>query len=223
MLLNALAIVNVATEKFRPDVPLRSANAFGSRIETHGAVVKHRVTHEAPAVVSRANYWDPSKIADDTTWANYVSKGHHLKCVMEAPDKGAGWLVKDTRKPPSAASKWTGDLTGSETRRLRDSIDCLPLCADALRTWYWHENSVNQERDCDFEKRQLKGAFNGVGLNEKQTGTPANGDNVCYRIEHLDEAIAKDKTNPKKASKQDYVVDEKKYTVNLITHACEQI
>jgi hypothetical protein len=69
----------------------------------------------------------------------------------------------------------------------------------------------------------LKGAFNGVGLNEKQTGTPANGDNVCYRIEHLDEAIANDKTNPKKASEQEYVVDKTKYTVSLMSHVCEQI
>jgi hypothetical protein len=33
-------------------------------------------------------------------------------CLMEATDAGAGWLEKDPRKPPSAASKWTGDLRG---------------------------------------------------------------------------------------------------------------
>lgn len=55
---------------------------------------------------------DPSKVADDAMWATYVSKGQHLKCIMEAPAKGAEWLEKDTRTRPSAASKWTGDLTG---------------------------------------------------------------------------------------------------------------
>lgn len=59
-----------------------------------------------------ARAWDPSKVATDATWSTYVQKGQRLKCLMEAPDKGAGWLLKDTRTPPSAASKWSGDITG---------------------------------------------------------------------------------------------------------------
>jgi hypothetical protein len=59
-----------------------------------------------------ARAWDPSKVVDDSMWAKYVRKGRHLQCIMEAPDKGAGWLEKDTRTPPSAASKWSGDLSG---------------------------------------------------------------------------------------------------------------
>jgi hypothetical protein len=59
-----------------------------------------------------ARAWDPSKVATDAVWNTYVQKGQRLKCLMEAPDQGAGWLLKDTRTPPSAASKWSGDLTG---------------------------------------------------------------------------------------------------------------
>ncbi|KAF2832776.1 hypothetical protein CC86DRAFT_399440 [Ophiobolus disseminans] len=54
--------------------------------------------------------FDPAKFADDAMWKKYVDKGHHLKCIMEAPDRAAGFLQKDTRTPPSAAIAWKGDL-----------------------------------------------------------------------------------------------------------------
>jgi hypothetical protein len=90
---------------------------------------------------------------------------------------------------------------------------------DALQTWYWHESTVNQDRDCDFEKKGLKGAFEGVGLNPKQSSPPTNGDNTCYRIEHVDEAMTKDKINPKKTQEQKYKVGEKEFTVSTIPTA----
>ena len=94
---------------------------------------------------------------------------------------------------------------------------------DALRKWYWHESSVNQDRDCDFEKQRLKGAFEGVGLNAKQSSSPTNGDNTCYRIEHVDGAMTKDKNNPKQISEQKYTVDEKEYTVSTLSLSCDTV
>jgi hypothetical protein len=47
---------------------------------------------------------------DDDNWDKYVAKGNHLNCIMRASDAGAGFLIDDKRKPPSAASIWSGDL-----------------------------------------------------------------------------------------------------------------
>jgi hypothetical protein len=76
---------------------------------------------------------------------------------------------------------------------------------------------VNQDRDCDIEKKGLKGTFEGVGLNAKQSGSSSNGDNTCYRIEHIDEAMAKDKTSPKKIQEQKYTVDKNEDTVSILS------
>jgi hypothetical protein len=54
--------------------------------------------------------FDIKNYATDAVWNQYVAKGDHLQCVMGATDVGAGFLIQDTRKPPSAASPWTGDL-----------------------------------------------------------------------------------------------------------------
>jgi hypothetical protein len=59
-----------------------------------------------------ANDFDPNNQADQALWDKYLKKGDHMMCLMEATDKGAGWLEKDTRQPPSAASRWKGDLRG---------------------------------------------------------------------------------------------------------------
>jgi hypothetical protein len=68
---------------------------------------------------------------------------------------------------------------------------------------------VNQDHDCDFENKGLKGAFEEVGLNAKQSSPPTNGDNTRYKIEHVNEAMTKDKTDPKKTQEQKYTVDKK--------------
>jgi hypothetical protein len=56
--------------------------------------------------------FDPADYAKKELWDKYLEKGDHMMCLMEATDRGAGWLRKDTRQPPSAASRWTGDLRG---------------------------------------------------------------------------------------------------------------
>lgn len=63
-------------------------------------------------LTARADYWKPDQVADDQRWTKFIEKGQHFNCLMNAPDRGAGWLLKDTRNPPSAASEWTGDLIG---------------------------------------------------------------------------------------------------------------
>jgi hypothetical protein len=68
---------------------------------------------------------------------------------------------------------------------------------------------VNQDHDCDLENRGLKGAFGEVGLNAKQSSPPTNGDNTRYKIEHVNEAMIKDKTDPKKTQEQKCTVDKK--------------
>lgn len=79
-------------------------------------IFKRRLDSDSrPTLASRANYWKPERVADDATWTKFVEKGKHFNCLMEASDKGAGWLLKDTRNPPSAASQWTGDLSGKDT------------------------------------------------------------------------------------------------------------
>jgi hypothetical protein len=54
--------------------------------------------------------FDIKNFATDAVWKQYVAKGEHLACAMTATDAGAGFLIQDSRTPPSAASPWTGDL-----------------------------------------------------------------------------------------------------------------
>lgn len=59
--------------------------------------------------------FDPNVWADDELWNKYLAKGQRLMCLMDATDQGAGYLMQDTRQPPSAASRWTSDLVGKLT------------------------------------------------------------------------------------------------------------
>lgn len=54
--------------------------------------------------------FNPDVFASDAQWRQYVDKGLQLTCLMEATDQGAGYLLDDSRSPPSAASRWAGDL-----------------------------------------------------------------------------------------------------------------
>ena len=129
----------------------------------------------APELAPRGDSddFDVNRWADDTKWQKYLDKGHHLMCLMEATDRGAGWLSKDTRQPPSAASKWTGELRAE-----------IPL-------WYWHEASIDKGWDADFEAMGLRTAFEGHGLNSQpkfdDDGDRLDGSNECFKITHYDE------------------------------------
>lgn len=93
------------------------------------------------------------------------------------------------------------------------------MCEDTLRKWYWHESDALKgdllQEQCDWEKKKLKAAFEGVGLNAKQSAAPANGDNTCYRIVHVDEVLEGDEEDPKEIAEQKYTVDGKEYTVSI--------
>lgn len=54
--------------------------------------------------------FDPDNLASDELWNVHVGKGEKFTCRMKATDAGAGWLIGDQRKPPSAVSPWKGDL-----------------------------------------------------------------------------------------------------------------
>jgi hypothetical protein len=93
---------------------MSSINTYTSRIgESDTIDDSQSVNYPSPSDKPQsAGYFDPKNTADNNMWTEYIKKGEHLKCIMEATDAGAGFLIEDTRKPPSAASAWTGDLKG---------------------------------------------------------------------------------------------------------------
>jgi hypothetical protein len=75
-----------------------------------------------PGVVTTAGLkFNINDYASEAVWNQYVAKGDQFMCKMQANDKGAVWLMQDTRTPPSAASQYTGDLTSKHS--------CVPIHA----------------------------------------------------------------------------------------------
>ncbi|KAI8936195.1 hypothetical protein NX059_006626 [Plenodomus lindquistii] len=148
----------------------------------------------------------PGAIANDALWKQYVAKGEHLICLMQATDAGAGYLIEDKRSPPSAASRWTGDLKSE------------------LATWGWHYNDWDRGYECDYARQGLAIAFAGMGLNAfpaiNDEGDPAGGNNECISITHYDENDVIDPNDEwgqmKDVKDQHYTVDGKQYTVNWV-------
>jgi hypothetical protein len=179
----AALLVSVAGRLLDPASPSLNAS------DVWNITVDSLVTQEKPSlhVFGTADQrFDVSKAASDALWQRYIAKGHHLNCIMEATDFGAGLLVQDTRNPPSAASLWNADST-------------------ILRKWFWHE-SINFE--CDFES--LTETFQGLGLNTESRydddGAAADGHNECLAVTHEDTNDDSDITQQK------YNVDGKEYT-----------
>ncbi|KAI4638163.1 hypothetical protein J4E93_010319 [Alternaria ventricosa] len=158
-----------------------------------------------PALAPRTDGGDfnPGNWADDAKWQKYLDKGHHLTCLMDATDRGAGWLSKDTRQPPSAASKWTGELRAE-----------IPL-------WGWHEADIDKGWDADFTAMGLRTAFEGHGLDSQpkfdDEGDRLHGSNECFKITHYDETLRLYPNNPNNyemvyAKDQKYWVGGKEYS-----------
>jgi hypothetical protein len=126
--------------------------------------------------------FDTSIIANEALWDKYLQKGNHLMCLMEATDRGAGFLSQDTRQPPSAASRWTGDMIAER------------------KTWYWHSEDVEQGWDGDFEAQGLKTAFEGLGIGAKSKfdydRNPQVGSNMCYNVQHYDDTMIQSPEHP---------------------------
>jgi hypothetical protein len=115
-------------------------------------------------------------------------------CGINGDDEEAGGQIGDTRKPPSAASPWTGDFTQEMTK------------------WKWTEINPSTYSCKMNDHWKIHSAMKALGLN----GDPQNegGDNICYRVEHW---------NPKPAENgrqipainQWYNVDGTDYQVHL--------
>ncbi|KAL6708410.1 hypothetical protein ACN47E_002673 [Coniothyrium glycines] len=144
--------------------------------------------------------FDPKVYASDAIWQRHVEKGNHLICLMQATDKGAGYLTMDNKKPPSAASRWTGDMQKD------------------LDRWFWHNAIWDEGWECDWERQGLKTVFDALGLNAKPAfeddGTPLDGHNDCLAIQHYDqEDVDEDDEwgQMKPVTEQKYKVDGKEY------------
>ncbi|KAF2856423.1 hypothetical protein T440DRAFT_439477 [Plenodomus tracheiphilus IPT5] len=146
--------------------------------------------------------FDPSNYASDALWQQYVDKGHHLICLMEATDSGAGHLIEDKRNPPSAASQWTGDLRYEQAE------------------WFWHVGDWEWGSECDWEHIGLKQAFEGQGLNAypafEDDGDEMDGHNECISMTHYDaddiEDPNADPPEMRPIKDQHYQVGGKQYT-----------
>ncbi|EUC42920.1 hypothetical protein COCMIDRAFT_54183, partial [Bipolaris oryzae ATCC 44560] len=140
--------------------------------------------------------FDPTVWASNQLWSRYVGKGHQLLCLMLASDEVAGFLLEDTRQPPSAASRWSGDLTG------------------ALRLWGWHHADTPQGEDCNFEWEGLEDAFEGLGLDYgpmfDERNKDIGGENECFSIEHWN----RDLTFPEDVDLDPIPIIEQRYYVN---------
>ncbi|KAI4661440.1 uncharacterized protein J4E79_005253 [Alternaria viburni] len=139
--------------------------------------------------------------ATKALWDKYLEKGNRLMCLMEATDRGAGWLSQDTRQPPSAASRWTGDLRAE------------------LKLWGWREGDMDKGWECEFTKLGLKEAFEGLNLDPRsmyeESGQPQEGANDCYYLQHYDERSqdSEDEDGEMKDVKdQKYYVGGREYT-----------
>jgi hypothetical protein len=77
-----------------------------SKLTQHSGVVNR----SEPSEVHVAVEYNPNNVASDLEMNNYVAKGNHRGCLLEATDQGAGGLSMDTRSPPSAQSLWQGTL-----------------------------------------------------------------------------------------------------------------
>jgi hypothetical protein len=64
-----------------------------------------------PSVVQTASRkFDPDNIASDEAWEKYKAKGTWYICLLDLSNENAGKGLKDSRTPPSAESKWQGNL-----------------------------------------------------------------------------------------------------------------
>ncbi|KAK1908835.1 hypothetical protein P3342_006714 [Pyrenophora teres f. teres] len=128
---------------------------------TFQVLAKRNLNEPRPKVA----FWD-----DDTAsaedWKTYKAKGGALMCGLEGSDQAAGRLIGDTRQPPSAASKFNGDLQTE------------------LQDWYWRRVDP-ATYSCSFSQHwQFPRAMESLGLSG--TSKAQGGDNECFRTEHWD-------------------------------------
>ncbi|KAI5376525.1 hypothetical protein J4E82_004746 [Alternaria postmessia] len=162
--------------------PSPSTRVFNSNVSgTSPALINRKPNEERPAVA----FWDDDH-ATEVDWKKSAAKGGALICALEGSDQVAGRQIRDTREPPSAASRYNSDLKTE------------------LHDWYWRETSPSTF-SCSFSEHwHLAHAMRSLGLD----GKPASegGDNQCYRIEHWNPENRDDKGNQIPAINQWYSV-----------------
>jgi hypothetical protein len=176
--------------------PSPSTRVFNSNVSgTSPALINRKPNEERPTVT----FWDDDH-ATEVDWKKSAAKGGALMCALEGSDQVAGRQIRDTREPPSAASRYNSDLKTE------------------LHDWYWRETNPSTF-SCSFSEHwHLAHAMRSLGLD----GKPASegGDNQCYRIEHWNPENRDDKGNQIPAINQWYSVPghDKQYRVSLPSH-----
>ena len=124
---------------------------------------------------SQVAFW-VHDIASTEEWKHSTAKGGALICCLEGSDQTAGRQMGDTRNPPSATSRFNGNLTTE------------------LQNWYWRARSP-KTYSCNFDQYwKFSGAMQSLGLSglSKMEG----GDNEGCRMEHWDpSSVLKDPNN----------------------------
>jgi hypothetical protein len=110
-------------------------------------------------------FWDDD-LASDADFSRYANKGGALMCGLEGSDETAGRQMSDTRTPPSAVSRFRGDLR------------------QELQNWHWR-NIDPSTYGCKLSEHW---EFRRVMQTLSLSGKPVSegGDNQCYRVEHWD-------------------------------------
>ncbi|EDU43710.1 conserved hypothetical protein [Pyrenophora tritici-repentis Pt-1C-BFP] len=129
-------------------------------------------------------FWDDPASPED--WQKYTAKGGALMCGLEGSDQTAGRLMGDTRQPPSAASKFNGDLQTE------------------LQDWYWRPVHPATYSCSISQHWQIPHAVESLGLSG--TSKAQGGDNECFRTEHWDPERRDDDGNQIPAVNQRYTV-----------------
>ncbi|CAN9216217.1 unnamed protein product [Alternaria alternata] len=176
----AAATHSVTAETIKTPSP--STRVFNSNVSgTSPALINRNPNEERPTVA----FWDDDH-ATEVDWKKSAAKGGALMCALEGSDQVAGRQIRDTREPPSAASRYNSDLKTE------------------LHDWYWRETNPSTF-SCSFSEHwHLAHAMRSLGLD----GKPASegGDNQCYRIEHWNPENRDDKGNQIPAINQWYSV-----------------
>ncbi|KAJ4326111.1 hypothetical protein N0V94_000273 [Neodidymelliopsis sp. IMI 364377] len=150
-----------------------------------------------PSLVQTAGQrFDPGDIASDEAWEIYKAKGNWYTCLLDLSNENAGKGLKDSRTPPSAESRWQGNLQKE------------------LETWGWTQASYSEEENCDFRDTMDLEINNRIGTALSSLGLSLQpkpiGTNECYSIEHFDETW-EENGDPVEVEEQDYEVDGRIY------------
>lgn len=129
---------------------------------------------------------------NDIIWFKHINKGKSLMCAMLGTNVAAGWQALDTRKPPSAASKWVN--------------------FNDMAAWYWFE--ANRDPDiCEMGTYGgMRTTFQALKVNPRsnKAGTGLQ----CFHIRNQNENAKFPDGKARPPREQSYTVDGKLYHVS---------